>query len=102
LWPNLITNREVYKEQLRRAVTKLSGLVAGFLPRLPGLEPVSDHVGFVVEKKALAQAFFQYFRFPLQFSFHRLFHIHNLSSWAGKIGEFVADKPSVLSLTPPQ
>jgi hypothetical protein len=33
-------------------------------------------VGFVVNKVVLAQVFSEYFGFPCQFSFHRLFHIH--------------------------
>jgi hypothetical protein len=37
-----------------------------------------------------------------QFSFHRLLHIHRLSSGAGTIGQIVADVPSGLSLTSPQ
>jgi hypothetical protein len=39
--------------------------------------------------------------FPCQFSFHRLLHIHNLSSGAGTIGQIVLDVPSGLSLTSP-
>jgi hypothetical protein len=59
-------------------------------------------MGFVVEKVALWQVFSEYFGFPCQFSFHQLIHIHHLSSRAGTIGQFVADVPSGLSLTPPQ
>jgi hypothetical protein len=44
----------------------------------------------------------EYFSFPCQFSFHRLLHIHHLSSGAGTIGQIVADILSGLSLTPPQ
>jgi hypothetical protein len=40
---------------------KLRRLVAVFLPR-----PGSVHVGFVVDKVALEQAFLQYFSFPCQ------------------------------------
>jgi hypothetical protein len=42
----------------------------------------------------------QYFGFPCQFSFHQVLH-NLLSSWAGTIGQLVADVPSGLSLTPP-
>jgi hypothetical protein len=59
-------------------------------------------VGFVVDKVALGQVFSEYFDFSCQFSFHRLFHTHHLSSGAGKLGHLVADVPSGLSLTPPQ
>jgi hypothetical protein len=60
-------------------------------------------VGFVVEKVALEQVFSEYFGFPYQFSFHRLFHIHHhLSFGAGTIGQIVADVQRGLSLTPPQ
>jgi hypothetical protein len=45
-------------------------LVAGFPTRRPGFEPESIHVGFLVEKVALAQAFSEYFDFWCQFSFH--------------------------------
>jgi hypothetical protein len=63
----------------------------------------SGHVGFVVDKVALGQVFSEYFRFPCQFSFNRLLHIHHhLSSVAGSIGQLLADVPSVLSLTSPQ
>jgi hypothetical protein len=33
-------------------------------------------MGFVVDKVALGQVFFEYFGFPSQFSFHRVIHIH--------------------------
>jgi hypothetical protein len=61
----------------------------------------SVQAGFVVNKVALGQVFSEYFGFPCQFSFHRLFHIHHhhLSSGAGTIGQRVADVPSGLSLT---
>jgi hypothetical protein len=59
-------------------------------------------MGFVVDKVALGQVFSEYFGFPCQFSFHRLLHIHHLSSGARTIGQLVADIPSGLSLTPPQ
>jgi hypothetical protein len=59
-------------------------------------------VGYVVDKVALEQVFSEYFGFPYQFSFHRLLHIHHLSSGAGTMGQIVADVPSGLSLTPPQ
>jgi hypothetical protein len=74
-------------------------LVTGFPQRRPGFEPRSGHEGFVVDKVALGQVFFEYFSFPCQFSYHRLLHTHYLSSGAGTIGQLVADVPSGLSLT---
>jgi hypothetical protein len=42
-------------------------------------------VGFVVDKVALGQIFFEYFGFPCQSSFHQFLYNHNhLSSGAGK------------------
>jgi hypothetical protein len=77
-------------------------LVAVLLPRRPGFEPRSGHVGFVVDKVTLGHVFSEYFGFPCQFAFHRLLHTHHLSSGAVTIGQLVADVPSELSLTPPQ
>jgi hypothetical protein len=84
------------------AVPLLRRLVADFPPQRPGFKPRSGYVGFVVDKVALRHVFSEYFSFQSQFSFHRLFHIHHLSSKAGTKGQFVADVPSGLSLTPPQ
>jgi hypothetical protein len=60
--------------------------------------------GICVEKVALGQVFSEYFIFPCQFSFHRVFHNHRLgvSSGAGTIGQLVADVSSSLSLTAPK
>jgi hypothetical protein len=44
---------------------------------------------------ALGQVFSEYFGFPCQFSFHRLLHIHDLSSGAGTVGQLAADVPSI-------
>jgi hypothetical protein len=41
-----------------------------------GFEPGSGHVGFVVDKAALEQAFSEYFGFLCQ-AFHRLIHTHH-------------------------
>jgi hypothetical protein len=58
---------------------------------------MSGHVGFVVDKTAMGQVFFEYFGFPYQ-SFHRLLHTHHHSVYgAGKIGQTVTDVPSGLS-----
>jgi hypothetical protein len=42
---------------------------------LPGFAS-GQHVGFVVDKAALGQVFFEYFGFPCQ-SFHQFLHHHN-------------------------
>jgi hypothetical protein len=34
-------------------------------------------VGFVVDKMALGQIFFEYFGFPCQSSFHQILHHHH-------------------------
>jgi hypothetical protein len=86
----------------RKAVPWLRRLVAGFPPRRPVFDPKSGHMGFVVDNAALGQVFSEYFGFPCQFSFHRLLHIHHLSSGAGTIGQLVADVPSGLSLPTPR
>jgi hypothetical protein len=77
-------------------------LVAGFPLRRPRFEARLGHVRFVLDNVALGQVFSEYFGFPCQFSFHRLLHIHHLSSGAGIIGQLVADVWSGLSLTPLQ
>jgi hypothetical protein len=60
-------------------------------------------VGFVVDKVALGQVFYEYFGFLSQFSFHRLHHIHHhLSPGADRTGQVVPFAPSGHSLTPPQ
>jgi hypothetical protein len=52
--------------------------LAGFPPLQPGFDPGSGHVGFMVEKAALAQVFSEYFGFPCQ-AFRRLLHISFVS-----------------------
>jgi hypothetical protein len=37
----------------------------------------AEHVGFVVDKVALGQVFYEYFGFPCQSSFHQFLHHHN-------------------------
>jgi hypothetical protein len=50
------------------AVPWLRQLVAGLLPRRPGVDPMSVHVGFVVDKAALGQVFPRLLRFsPVNF-----------------------------------
>jgi hypothetical protein len=81
-----------------RAIARL--LVAGFPPRRAEFDPRSGHLGIVVDKVALGQVSFEYFGSHCQFSFHRLFHTHHLSSVAGTIGQIVADVPSGLTVSP--
>jgi hypothetical protein len=74
-------------------------MVAGFPTWRFSFDPRSSDVGFVVDKVALGQVFSEYFGFPCQFSFHRLLHIHHVSSGAGIIGLILVDVPSGLSFT---
>jgi hypothetical protein len=41
----------------------LRRLVVGFLPRQPGFDPRSSHVGSVMDRATLGQVFFKYFGF---------------------------------------
>jgi hypothetical protein len=59
------------------AAPQLRRLVAGFPPWRPGFEHGYGHVGFVVDKVAMAQVFSVYFGFPCQSSFNQLFHNHH-------------------------
>jgi hypothetical protein len=45
---------------MKKAMLQLKLLVVGFPPRRSGLEPRSDHVGFVADKAALEQFFSKY------------------------------------------
>jgi hypothetical protein len=83
-------------------LTLISKLISRtFPPRRTGFDPRSGHVRYTVNKVALEQVLSEYFGFPCQFSFHRLFHTHHhLSFGAGTIGQLVADIPSGLSLNP--
>jgi hypothetical protein len=54
------------------------------------------------DEVALGQVFSEYFGFPWQFSFHRLFHTHPLWSGAGAVGQLVAGVLSGPSLTQTQ
>jgi hypothetical protein len=56
----------------------------------------------MMDKVALRLLSSECFGFPCQFWFHQLLHTHHLSSGAATIGQFVANVPSGLSLTPPQ
>jgi hypothetical protein len=46
------------------AVTELWRLTADYLPRRPGIDLRSNHMGFVAENVALLQVSFEYFSFP--------------------------------------
>jgi hypothetical protein len=51
------------------------------------LKASSSHVGFLVDKVALGQVFFEYFGFSCQSSFLQLLYSHHyLSSGAGIMG----------------
>jgi small ligand-binding sensory domain FIST len=51
--------------ELRVALPWLRRLVAGLSPRRPVLASRSAYVGFVVNKVALEQVFYEFFVFPL-------------------------------------
>jgi hypothetical protein len=53
----------------------------------------ADHVGFVEDKVALGQVFYDYFSFPCQLSFHQILHHYNHPGF-GTIGLLVAALPS--------
>jgi hypothetical protein len=63
-----------FKPTLGRAAAQ--AVSPGFPPRRPGFAS-GQHVGFVVDKAALNQAFSEYFDFPCQSSFHQFLHHHN-------------------------
>jgi hypothetical protein len=77
-------------------------LVAGFPPRRPGFEPWSGHMGFVVDKVALAQLLFRVVLFPMPAL------IPPVAPYSSSIirvwynGPVAAAVPNGLSLTPPQ
>jgi hypothetical protein len=82
-----------------RFVPQPRSLVASFPLRRSEFDPRSSHAWFVVDNVALRQGFSEYFCFLCQFTF-RLFQTRpHLSSWAGTIGQIVADVTSGLSLT---
>jgi hypothetical protein len=65
--------------------------VSRWLPTTAAIfNPRSSHVGFVMDRVALGQVFYEYFGFPCQFSFHLLHHTHHLLSGAGTIWQIVA------------
>jgi hypothetical protein len=53
------------------AVPWLRRFFAGLSPRRHGFASGSVHVGFVVDKAALVQLFYEFFGYPLSVSFHR-------------------------------
>jgi hypothetical protein len=73
------------------------------LPRRPVFEPMSSHVGFVVDKLALGQILSEYFGFPCQFSFRRLIHTHHhLSSGAGTTCQIRSCRHTKWTQSPPK
>jgi hypothetical protein len=75
------------------------GLVAGFPPRLPGFEPTSGHVDLWWTRWQVSPSTPVSPANPHSTDCSTLITI---SSRAGTIGQFVADVPSGLGLTPPQ
>jgi hypothetical protein len=87
---------------LNRAVSHLRRLVASFPLRPARVRVQVRSCGICGGQSGTGAGFLRVLRFPCQFSFHRLLHIHHLSTWAGRIRQLAADVPSGLSLTPPQ
>jgi hypothetical protein len=75
---------------------------SGFSIQWPRFESRLRRMEFEVDKVAAGKISSDYFGFSCN-SFHGLLHIqHHPSSWAGTIGQIVADVPSEHSLAPPQ
>jgi hypothetical protein len=58
------------------ALPYLKRSLAGFPPRRPGFDPKSGDMGFLVDKVALGQVFFDELGFPYQLSFHKILYTH--------------------------
>jgi hypothetical protein len=56
---------------------------------LPGFEPMSSHMGFVVDEVTLRQVFSEYLGFPCQLTVYQMLHTH-LSYGTCKIGQLLA------------
>jgi hypothetical protein len=106
--PEQATGKDVFRvaDECLHKWTAMERLYCGpadFPPRLPGFDPRSSHVGFIVDKLALGQVSSEYCSLPCQFSYHRLLRTyHHLSSGTDTIGQVETDVPSGLSLRPPQ
>jgi hypothetical protein len=65
-----MSNQNKYPRHIHWLAPLLQGraiaetLAAGFIPRRPGFEPRSGHVGLLVDKVALGQVFSEYIGFP--------------------------------------
>jgi hypothetical protein len=64
-----------------RVVLWLKLLFAGLSPLRPGFVPGSIHVGFVVDKVALGQAYLWVLHFPQSVSFHHPPYSYNIRGW---------------------
>jgi len=69
LLPTLLTHLIIliYTYNTRLAIKTTDG----FPPWRPTFSPRPVHVGFVVDKVAMGQIFYEYFSFPLSVSFHQ-------------------------------
>jgi hypothetical protein len=81
-------------------VLQLRRLVAGFPLLWPGFEPRSGHVGFVVDREALAKVLSQNFDISCQ-AIDRLLHAYPLPG-PGTEGQTVTNIRSGPTLIPPQ
>jgi hypothetical protein len=84
---------ELFNKRVNKIfTTKDSSLISSIYckdePFVVSFKTGSSHVGFVVEKVALGQVFFEYFGCPCQSLFHQFLHYHHhLSYGASTIGQ---------------
>jgi hypothetical protein len=81
--PNEYRSTALHLHHLVRVGRATAQAVSLWLPTATArFEPGSDHVGFMVDKVALEQVFYEHFGFPCQYSFHQLLHRQGLVQWA--------------------
>jgi hypothetical protein len=89
-WPNIRKRGRATAQAVSRRLRTAAACVRAWV------------TSWFVVAKVIGTGFLRVLRFPCQFIFHRLLHIHHhLSSGAGTIGQLVADVPNGLSLTGP-
>jgi hypothetical protein len=80
------THLNVFTQKIFGSISKI--LPTPFFSRILVKINLFNHVGFMVDKVALGQAFSEYFGFPCQSAFHQFLHNHpRLLSGAGTIGQ---------------
>jgi hypothetical protein len=100
-WRTLVRMRLSYQQSISGRATAQAA--SRRLPKAAARNRARDTSrGICGGQSGTGVGFLRALRFPCQFSFHRLLHIHHLSSGDGTVGQLVAAVPSGLSLTPPQ